>query len=639
MSAANPTQLLGSNAAHVVRLPNASVAGQSISATLAGQPMSTSLAMPKTLGVADSTVKPKLKMSVTQVAAMAKSTSAITSPKTLTQIPIQLGGQVKNQHITLAALNQLTAGKLSAGKLTGTQVNTSIGKTVQIISPTKSGIKQVQTSPKPGMNNPILSPQQQVVSTSVLSQQTLKVASTGATTTAASSASTQYALVRAQLPGTGGAPPQTVTFIRAIGPNTSSTSGGTTVTVTPQQMAALLKGQQGQSQIQKVISAATGGSQLRAPAPMNAAGALKVGTSPANSSKLVSVQFPPRMAATNPLKNVNVSSLLGSKVGTVTTQATNISPMATLVSGSGTKTPSPISLVNQFPAVRPQLPSALTNIGLSMLSNKSQTASTLVTTMQASNSVTALLAANSAVTSTNVSTTAQPTTSVTSVVGAASPVMDAILSAEAAEEVKPDTSANIAPVSAEEYAESTTESLSNGIKGIKPNDLCDNAAEDCNIESEVKEEGKLLGESKMEVDEPDKIAADEKPVTSQEELDEKPDISMNVEKNEENAVSVEAEIKLEPHDTSSVESAAATTLAQLATIANIPNIPSRSLSTTLPDISNNPLSTLAALASSSPIATGPLGRAPLVNGKNTSTKPIAAILPMTGKRVSVTVTF
>ena len=314
--------------ANIIRLPST---GQSLASSLVNLSSVTSLAgVTKTLGILGSNAKTNIKMAITQAAtASTNKTNIVTSPKAVTQSLIQLGGQIKNQHLTLAALNQLTAGKLAT--------STTGAKTVQIISPAKGQtIKQQLVGAKQGVNMPILTSTASTASS-------IKVGSSGVTTTTAQS--TQYALVRAQLPSTSGGPAQTVTFIRAIGANSSSAAGNTTVSVTPQQMAALLKGQQNgaQSQIQKVLGAAAapGTAQLRPQNPINVANSLKMAAQN-NSSKLVSVQIPQKVGGVTQMKTVTVGSILGGKVSSaVTTQATHVSPMATLVSCLLYTSPSP----------------------------------------------------------------------------------------------------------------------------------------------------------------------------------------------------------------------------------------------------------------------------------------------------------
>ena len=441
------------------------------------------------------------------------------------------------------------------------------------------------------MNTPILSPGNVSSSVKVIS-------STPATTTSSSSA-TQYALVRAQLPGAGGAPPQTVTFIRAIGPNASSTgTSGTTVTVTPQQMAALLKGQQGQSQVQKVIGAGTTQTSL------STASGIKLGqTSP---SKLVSVQFPPKVGGINPLKNINVSSLLGNKA--VTTQATNISPMATLVS-AGSKTHSSISLVNQFPAVRPHLPSGLTSLTMLSAGNKVQTVS--------SSSTTTTVAPDTVVTTTKASTTnTENTTTSTS-----------NISVSYAVESTPTTDKTEAPVPVETENEIPKEEAPS--ENTQP--LDEKQPLTVNNEPESKKTMEVYEKENTQITDVKEEVKDEETI--------KMDVDSNDNIAEENAVKVEenipvlSDIKLEPPD-NSIESAAATTLAQLASIAtssaDIQDTPTSS--NILTDISSNPLSTLAALASSSLVA--PLAKNNIPNG----TKALNSVNSLSVKKVSIVIT-
>lgn len=571
-----PTQMLSN--ANIIRLPST---GQSIASSLASLSTATSLAgVSKTLGILGTNVKTNIKMAITQAAGANKTANIVTSPKAVTQIPIQLGNQMKNQHITLAALNQLTAGKLA-----GTQINTSGGKTVQIISPAKGqSIKQQLLGAKSSVNTPIL--------TSVTSTgQTIKVVSSAVTSTT-TTPSTQYALVRAQLPSTSGGPAQTVTFIRAIGPNTSSTSGSTTVSVTPQQMAALLKGQQngGPTQMQKVLNAAgnTGG-QLRAQTPINVASSLKLAAAQNSPSKLVSVQLPQKVGGTTQMKTVTVGSLLGGKVNTnaVTTQSTSVSPMATLVSLSGVKAAaSTTSLVNQFPAVRPPSITVLTKT----------TATPTPTTVTNTDAVTS--------TTTPVIDAVEKKPSVVDVIKVDSTTDEAgVKPCEAPEQglsdvdVKPELDeAQKQPISSTDIKEEPKDETGDAVAPLEP--------------PNVEDEEKPLQQPDVNGDVPLKEAPT--PVTAESEEESKDGVSsstadeenkMEVDQDEKPASSNDKMNQEEPDQSS--ESVAASTLAQLASIASDSN-------TAMNDMSN-PLSTLAALASSSPIAV-----TPIVNGTSKS---------------------
>lgn len=573
-SIATPNPL---SSANVIRLPST---GQSVPSSLGNLSSVTSLAsVQKTLGILGSNVKTSIKMAITQAGVGPnKTASIVTSPKSVTQIPIQLGGQMKNQHITLAALNQLTAGKLA-----GTQINTASGKTVQIISPAKAGqtVKQQIISAKTNVNTPILT---STTSSVTSNAQTIKIVSSAVTST---TTSTQYALVRAQLPSSSGGPAQTVTFIRAIGPNSSTSTGGTTVSVTPQQMAALLKGQQngGQSQIQKVLSAAAANSgQIRGQSPINVASSLKL-ASQNSPSKLV--QLPQKLTGTTQMKTVTVGSLLGNKVNIVTTQATNVSPMATLVSASVGKTTSGnTSLVNQFPAVRPPSITVLT---------KTTSLTTSVTTTN---------------TDTVTSTTTSPNTNIeqkqeTELVDSTTndigvPVLDEVKE-ENIDLTKTESLTNDEmPISSTEIKEEPKDEVPHPMNDEKP--PTDVAMDEAPIDeskdgvsSSTDLNNPMSNEIKMEVD------GDEKPISGD-----------NIKP---------TETKQETPDQSS-ESLAATTLAQLASIASdaTPN-------TTINDMSN-PLSTLAALASSSPIVT-----TPVVNGNSKAINVTAGKKILKGKTV------
>lgn len=521
-------------------------------------------------------------MAVSQANVTNKS-GVVTSPKTVTQIPIQLGGQIKNQHITLAALNQLTAGKLA-----GTQINTTGGKTVQIISPAKSTGSKQQANSKPGTNNVILT-QTSVSSTTTTSAQAIKVVSSTGTTT--STTPTQYALVRAQLPSSTGGPAQTVTFIRAIGPTASSgssTSGGTTVSVTPQQMAALLKGQQGvaQSQIQKVLSAAAGGSQIRSPSPLNVANSLKLAATQNSPSKLVSVQFPTKISG---------------KVNPLTTQSTTISPMGTLVSAP--KPAASISLVNQFPAVKP----SNTNI--------------LSKTKLTSSSATTIAVASNILPKEPNKLTADSTTSDVSLDNTASTAnhSEKNEAEEKSSDEKPlDTAADTVTTTNVGVAQEENKPDTNAVGDEKPAvDVPMEEQSAMTTTSDSIDPSKAENEVKMDVDNIPPTPAGEKPalddITMTPDTTTKPEES-TTDSSIDSSTLNNADIKQEPADPS-VESVAATTLAQLANIAsNTSDVDTKSTGSALADISSNPLSTLAALASSSAMASSPV-----VNG---NTKPI-----------------
>ena len=571
-STTNANQVLAN--ANIIRLPST---GQSLASSLVNLSSVTSLAgVTKTLGILGSNAKTNIKMAITQATSMSTNkTNIVTSPKAVTQSLIQLGGQIKNQHLTLAALNQLTAGKLA--------VSTAGTKTVQIISPAKGQtIKQQLVGSKQGVNMPILTSTASTASS-------IKVVSSGVTTTTAQS--TQYALVRAQLPSTSGGPAQTVTFIRAIGANSSSVAGNTTVSVTPQQMAALLKGQQNgaQSQIQKVLGAAvaTGTGQLRPQNPINVANSLKLAAQ--NSpSKLVSVQIPQKVGGVTQMKTVTVGSILGGKVSSVvTTQATSVSPMATLVSASGTKTPSSgSSLVNQFPAVRPA--------SITVLTKTATTTST--TNVDGVTSMNRPLIEISAVDQLKGSGVGSIMTSETDVDevkkeqvdGDMKPIVNAaLLTSDKIKEEPNDVMGNIKKVESEEGKPQTAVGdvpMNDEAPATQPKDkvLGSTTTTITGVGVNKTENATEEGVSKMEVDQ-----------------DEKPPV-VGAENPSENNDKAEQD--------QSSESVAATTLAQLASIASDASTP-----VSMNDMSN-PLSTLAALASSSPIAT-----APLVNGAKSVT--------------------
>jgi len=627
-----------------VAMPSTATASKSLAAAIiAGQPKA--MTLPKTLGIS-SVLTPKLKMGLSQAnIAQLKTSSVLSSIKTSS--PVQLaGGQMKNpQQISLAALNQLTAAKL----------NQPMGsKSIQIISPAKSTGQQIkktlQVTPKTGLAGTVLSSPQSAVNTTT--QQVKVVSPTGTATSSA----TQYALVRAQLPGTGGAPPQTVTFIRAIGPNTSSTSGGTTVTVTPQQMAALLKGQQNQNQMQKVLTAGTGpsqlrasaplniGGQIRASAPLNIGGGIKLNSSPVSPSKVVSVQLPNYQTtklATNPLAKVNVSSLLGTKMTAVTTQAMSISPMATMVSGVKS---SASSLANQFPTVKPHFPSPLSNLNMvTQAGNKTiiitsktpasgvTTPASGVTSTVTSNVlkvVSTLESSKPLITTTSTSNTAASTLIETTdneikLEAVVAPTIAAVNATPVvignADEMKTnETSIGVFNLDEKKVSDEllkTTDEPMDVDKGKEPMDVDKVKAEDQDEKKEIKD---ALTSVPLSI--PNELLPlissipSETPVTD----------SAGVVPTD----SIGAQIKEEP---SGVESIAASTLAQLATLAG-QQTPTKPNVTTQPDITNNPLSTLAALASSSPIATGPQDNTTL-NIKNNDNKSLNPLNALAGKKL------
>lgn len=523
-----------------------------------GQSLTTSLTFPKVLGLSSPTIRPNFKVSIANTVSSVKTIVSSTNQKS--PIPIQVGGQLKNQHITLAALNQLTSGKLA-----GNQIGTT-AKTVKIISPAKVGTP-IRPQLKSVVNNPNTTTPSVSSSSSVL-QQSLKISASSTSTTSSSTTATQYALVRAQVPGSGGAPPQTLTFLRAITPNASSSSSGsgTTVTVTPQQMAAILKGQQGQSQKVSAVNAITN---------------VKSSTPQITSSKIMSVQFPTKITGTTNLKPGIINSLLGNKV-TMTTQSTTVSPIATLVAGSGPKVSSS-SIINQFPAVRPQLPSGLAALSVLAASSKSQVK-------------TALGISSSAISGLSMTTSEQTTTTTVSSLGNILPSVstntnniDTIKMEGISSEVKEEESAQLLEKKVENVVENKVE---HNLLDKTDEKVDENTAEKCEKE-----------DIKMEVDEKPEIP---------------PKVLTSESSNGGGGHTVEENVKNEMA-TSSSATEPTTPLTQLASICsttnNIPtNMP---ISTDSTILENDPLSTLAALASSSPIATGPIQH-PSTNGDNST---------------------
>ena len=239
--------------------PNAMVSTQSPKVnTLSVQSVQGSVLSPAKPGIQASTL-PGTKSPITTL--VQKTTAGLTPGKTLS---------VQNalQNAALSNVAQTIAGNKVIQVNTGAQLKTVLpgqvrGNAAALIRPTAPG---VATAQRASLSQPVISLQRPVVQ----GQTAIKVNSVAGKTNPAVTASqgatpTQYALVRAQIPGTGGGPPQTVTFIRAISPGGQAASGGATVTVTPQQMAALLRGQTtalkgaAQSQIRNVSPSTQGG--------------------------------------------------------------------------------------------------------------------------------------------------------------------------------------------------------------------------------------------------------------------------------------------------------------------------------------------------------------------------------------------
>ncbi len=157
-----------------------------------------------------------------------------------------LAAQPGGQPLAVSLLSQVAAGTNAI-----TQASSLAGhiKTMPAPSTLRGNTSPMIRPPAPGLGPRAAHPLLTVQRPPIPGQTAVRAVSTvaGKSPTPASAtpgaAPTQYALVRAQIPGTAGGPPQTVTFIRAISPGGQPASGGATVTVTPQQMAALLRGQ------------------------------------------------------------------------------------------------------------------------------------------------------------------------------------------------------------------------------------------------------------------------------------------------------------------------------------------------------------------------------------------------------------
>ena len=209
--------------------------------------------------VTSASILPTVKSPIS--ALVQKTTAALTPGKTLTV-------QSALQSAALSSVAQTITGNKLIQVTTGTQLKTVLpgqlrANPTALIRPAAPGVAAAQRA---NLTQPVISIQRPVVP----GQTAIKVNSVAGKTTPAVTASqgttpTQYALVRAQIPGTGGGPPQTVTFIRAISPGGQAASGGATVTVTPQQMAALLRGQTtalkgaAQSQVRNASPSTQGG--------------------------------------------------------------------------------------------------------------------------------------------------------------------------------------------------------------------------------------------------------------------------------------------------------------------------------------------------------------------------------------------
>jgi len=289
------------------------------------------------------------------------------------------------------------------------------------------------------------------------------------------------------------------------------------------------------------------------------------------------------------MKTVSVGSILGSKVSTVTTQATNVSPMATLVSGvSAAKTTTGSSLVNQFPAVRPT--------GIAALTKTTTMTPTTTTNTDAVTSTTAPLTETSEQKPAEVTKVDSTTNEADEIKEEQDDVSNLLKSTESLD--MPISTTDIKEEPKDEDVLKTTAGIGTIDKDELPTEVPMEEAPPKTDLTETKDEvsssteGAEPTDNKMEVDQ------DEKPATNPTEN------------------SGEAEVKQEQPDQSS-ESVAASTLAQLASIASDGGN-TGAVTAPITDM-NNPLSTLAALASSSPIAT-----APVVNGSSKAISVAAA---------------
>ena len=352
-------------------------------------------------------------------------TTPVTPGKMVTQVPLQLT-TVGGQQIALAALNQ-------GLKVSGSPTPASPIRQVQMLTQ-PSGVKSPlirQTSPaasKAGINQPILTIPRAATPTAagqaaakVTASQLVTTAKTQGTTPT-TAAPTQYALVRAQIPGTGGGPPQTVTFIRAIAPGGQSSPGGATVTVTPQQMAALLRGQttalKGSPQVQiRTTTPATQGSTtaglatIRQPNPASVAHTAAAGA--AGNAKPVAGQAstpsPPVTANQNkPVFTIQLGAQGGGQP--VVKLVTNTQPGQAAKPLSVT---APAVGIGQAPKLVVSKPMALVSTGVAPVTNvniSGITTMTSVTKTQVASGVVAQVASNLSATVAQVTSSASITT-------------------------------------------------------------------------------------------------------------------------------------------------------------------------------------------------------------------------------------
>ncbi|XP_065059137.1 host cell factor 2-like isoform X2 [Rhopilema esculentum] len=202
------------------------------------------LSQPAQSSVGSSQVKPAVSN-----ATVKSSVTVLPQKAAVAAVPgksVQVQGGIQT---ALSSMGQTIAGGRVIQVTTPAQLKTVLpgqlrGTQAAIIRPPTPGV--TVTGPRPAVAGQSLVSLQRPT-TSLQGAVKVNSPATGkapATTAAAPGGTpTQYALVQAQIPGTGGGPPKTVTFIRAISPGGQAATGSATVTVTPQQMAALLRGQ------------------------------------------------------------------------------------------------------------------------------------------------------------------------------------------------------------------------------------------------------------------------------------------------------------------------------------------------------------------------------------------------------------
>eukprot|EP00794_Sanderia_malayensis_P006886 gene6886-7661_t len=271
-------------------------------------------------------------------------------------LSVQMAGQQGSPKVIL---NQT-----SSSNTTGQAANLSKLKTMPVHGQLRGNTSPIIRPQAPNAvgqrpANPLMTVQRPaaVAGQTALKSVAATVASKSVTTVpgAPGAAPTQYALVRAQIPGTAGGPPQTVTFIRAISPGGQAGSGGATVTVTPQQMAALLRGQ-------TTALKGSAQAQVRAVTPS---------TQGVTTAGLASTKQPPttlipvaaataKSATSKPVASKPVAQLSSSTTKQSSIQIATSSASVDSIATVGTALKVPASTANSKPAVNPVLATSTT---------------------------------------------------------------------------------------------------------------------------------------------------------------------------------------------------------------------------------------------------------------------------------------